>query len=111
MALVEKLSSRMAKESQWNTPLQPEFGFVESSMALIGRGASEESVIGVAADVASDAAARIKASFTNEPAMEKLAWEQAYGEDSSMTFVEGMPKSLWDVREERAIRSARSDFQ
>jgi hypothetical protein len=111
MGFAGTTEARLAKESKWNTPTTPKFGFLQSSLALMERGATTESVIGAGASLSQEVGLRIQAGVNKEEGLTEEQFYGRYGENTSMKFQEDTPRRVWDYRRDRAVELASKDIR
>jgi hypothetical protein len=102
MGFVGTTEARLERESKWNTPATPKFGFIQSSLAIMERGATTDSVLGAGASLSQEIGLRVEAGVNKEEGLTEEQFYGRYGENTSMKFQEDTPRRVWDYRRDRA---------
>jgi len=103
MRLTETLQNRTSREPSSNRALNPDFGFIESTVSLMERGADDESVVGTLKTLSSDFSLQYNSSKNGSKNLEEEEWKKMMGENTALTFRPGYTKEVWDVRRERSV--------
>ena len=76
MRLTETLQNRTSREPSSNRALNPDFGFIESTVSLMERGADDESVVGTLKTLSSDFSLQYNSSKNGSKNLEEEEWKK-----------------------------------